>query len=414
LALLCKEAGLIQSLPLEAADRAAEIARDALASGERAEDLAKRITALGNVSESRARVIARTEVSKAGTALTKARAEDIGSSGYIWRTARDGATRPSHRAMEGKFVKWDEPQLLDGMTGHAGEFPNCRCYPEPVIPREGGGVYKPALPTQGSEKNAGGRTPLSQWEREEARPAIIPAITPAITPAIAGGTPGTESSFMPSKSFTEYLRDNDGDHFSAAREFYRGELAGKSFAGDFGASGIRKVQVELGNFKKIKHRMKANPVKAELVAFIPEIIETGQSVGRLEAPNHAKYSAFHTLFKEVETGGKRIKAMLDVGELDDGMYAYNLNHEGAPTWEAKKRYLRETEKRGLLKGGKGTKIPGFDSDFGKRVKAPSRIKPGMLEDNLQDSGGEVNLFILEVIDIATGRRLPEYEDVEAA
>jgi uncharacterized protein with gpF-like domain len=37
--------------------------------------------------------------------------------------------------MEGKFVAWDKPpKLTDGTTGHAGEFPNCRCYPEPVIP----------------------------------------------------------------------------------------------------------------------------------------------------------------------------------------------------------------------------------------------------------------------------------------
>ena len=99
----------------------------------------------------------------------------MGSLGYIWRTARDGDTRPSHRAMEGKFVKWDEPQLLDGMTGHAGEFPNCRCYPEPVIPRgdDGtGGVFRPALPTAAEERNAGEKRLLSQWEREPSNQAI--------------------------------------------------------------------------------------------------------------------------------------------------------------------------------------------------------------------------------------------------
>jgi uncharacterized protein with gpF-like domain len=38
--------------------------------------------------------------------------------------------------MEGKFVTWDDPPTLDGMKGHAGQFPNCRCYPEPVIPED--------------------------------------------------------------------------------------------------------------------------------------------------------------------------------------------------------------------------------------------------------------------------------------
>jgi hypothetical protein len=68
--------------------------------------------------------------------------------------------------MEGKYVAWDAPQTLDMMTGHAGEFPNCRCYPEPVIPREDGGVYRPPLPTQGQERNAGEKRLLSVWERE--------------------------------------------------------------------------------------------------------------------------------------------------------------------------------------------------------------------------------------------------------
>lgn len=124
---------LIRSLVVGAADDVAALIRESLVTGTRAEDLAKRIAEIGEVSESRARTIARTEVSKAGTALTRARAESIGSEGYIWRTAGDTDTRDSHRAMEGKFVPWDSPPTLDGMTGHAGEFPNCRCYPEPVV-----------------------------------------------------------------------------------------------------------------------------------------------------------------------------------------------------------------------------------------------------------------------------------------
>ncbi|EFI2486087.1 phage minor head protein, partial [Escherichia coli] len=62
------------------------------------------------------------------------RALSIGSNGYIWRTAEDGDVRHSHREMEGKFVEWGKPPTLDGMTGHAGELPNCRCYKEIVFP----------------------------------------------------------------------------------------------------------------------------------------------------------------------------------------------------------------------------------------------------------------------------------------
>lgn len=165
---------LIQSLPLEAAERVGNLAQEAMITGSRAEDIEKKILATSDVAASRARTIARTEVSKASTALTLARAESAGSEGYIWRTARDGSTRPSHRAMEGKFVAWNSPPTLDGMTGHAGEFPNCRCYPEPVIPKGGKeeGDYAPPLPTQGEELAAGEQRLLSTWERQETSPVI--------------------------------------------------------------------------------------------------------------------------------------------------------------------------------------------------------------------------------------------------
>lgn len=75
-----------------------------------------------------------TELGRATGALDQARALSIGSNGYIWRTAEDGDVRHSHREMEGKFVEWGRPPTLDGMTGHAGELPNCRCYKEIVFP----------------------------------------------------------------------------------------------------------------------------------------------------------------------------------------------------------------------------------------------------------------------------------------
>ncbi len=157
---------LIKSLPLDAAIRAGELAHESLITGMRAEDIAAQLHKIGGTTLSRARTIALTEVSKASTALTKARAESVDSEGYIWRSVRDGATRPSHRAMEGKFVKWSEPPTLDGMTGHAREFPNCRCYPEPVIPKsDGKGFYGPFLPTQEEERESGQKKLLTQWEK---------------------------------------------------------------------------------------------------------------------------------------------------------------------------------------------------------------------------------------------------------
>ena len=79
-------------------------------------------------------LIARTEVARTASGLTEARARHVGSDGYFWRTAKDADVRDSHRQMEGKFVKWNEPPTLsDGTVTHAGQIYNCRCYAEPVI-----------------------------------------------------------------------------------------------------------------------------------------------------------------------------------------------------------------------------------------------------------------------------------------
>ncbi|CAI9119560.1 minor capsid protein [Brytella acorum] len=127
---------LITSLPREAADRAQRIARESLITGARFDELRDEILRTGEVTESRATLIARTETSKASTMLTEARAEAIGSPGYTWRSHRDNRTRPSHREMNGQFVAWGSPPTLDGLTGHAGCVPNCRCFARPILPYE--------------------------------------------------------------------------------------------------------------------------------------------------------------------------------------------------------------------------------------------------------------------------------------
>lgn len=130
---------LFKSLPLQAADRVYDIhnqAIEAVVSGNRSSALKQEIMRTGEVTEARARTIARTEVGRASTAITQARSTALGSRGYIWRTADDSDVRHSHKQMEGKYVDWSKPPTLDGMTGHAGQFPNCRCYCEVVVPED--------------------------------------------------------------------------------------------------------------------------------------------------------------------------------------------------------------------------------------------------------------------------------------
>lgn len=127
---------LIRSLPLEAAMRVHELSLQSLVSSQRASTLAKDIMATQAVTDSRARTIARTEVSRASSNLLQARSQYAGSEGYVWRTSDDGDVRDSHRAMEGVYVRWSSPPTLDKLTGHAGCLPNCRCFAEPIFPND--------------------------------------------------------------------------------------------------------------------------------------------------------------------------------------------------------------------------------------------------------------------------------------
>lgn len=132
--LLKEQVNLITSLPLRAAERVHKLAIESRVTGARFDTIVEEIQRSGRVTKSRATLIARTEVARAASGLVQARATYVGSDGYIWRTAEDGDVRKSHKRMAGQFVPWNRPPVTDGMAGHAGQLPNCRCYPEPVIP----------------------------------------------------------------------------------------------------------------------------------------------------------------------------------------------------------------------------------------------------------------------------------------
>ena len=133
--LMREQVTLIKSLPLEAAQRVHELTIAGLEDSTRAKEIAKEVARSGEVSASRATLIARTEVARTASKLTEARAQHVGCVEYIWRTAGDSTVRESHREMRGKVVRWDAPPTLsDGTTTHAGQIYNCRCWPEPIIP----------------------------------------------------------------------------------------------------------------------------------------------------------------------------------------------------------------------------------------------------------------------------------------
>ncbi len=141
-----EQVALIKSIPVEAGLRAQKIARETFFAGTRAEansdtvaELKKELGLSTEVAESRALLIARTETARANASINQARALAVGSGQYRWHNSGDGAVRESHRVYEGKRLQgqifsWDKPPTLsDGMTGHPGTFPNCRCFAEPIF-----------------------------------------------------------------------------------------------------------------------------------------------------------------------------------------------------------------------------------------------------------------------------------------
>lgn len=139
--LIRQNAQLIKTLPLDTAEHITKYVAKQYKRGLRAEEIAERIQLMfPEKTKANAELIARTEVSKASTALTQYRCEDMGIKWYIWRTSEDQRVRDSHDKMEGILIRWDDPPNPEALNNersygyyHAGNTFNCRCYPEPLI-----------------------------------------------------------------------------------------------------------------------------------------------------------------------------------------------------------------------------------------------------------------------------------------
>ncbi len=144
--LVREQVGLIKSIPQEAGLRAQNLAIEAALHGTRATanedtiaELQKQLDLSTDAAIARAYLISRTETARATASINQARAMAVGSGQYRWHNSGDGAVRHSHRIyqgrpLQGRIFSWDAPPTLsDGMKGHPGTFPNCRCFAEPIF-----------------------------------------------------------------------------------------------------------------------------------------------------------------------------------------------------------------------------------------------------------------------------------------
>lgn len=123
---------LISSIPERYHDEVKILVTNALSSGTNVRELTKQLRHRYNLTQNRARLIARDQVGKLNGQLTMLRQTEAGVDGYIWRTSMDERVRETHKAHRGKHYDWDKPPAN---TGHPGEDYQCRCTAEPDFDR---------------------------------------------------------------------------------------------------------------------------------------------------------------------------------------------------------------------------------------------------------------------------------------
>lgn len=129
-----RQGELIVSLAEDKVQRVKTILREQGADP-RVEVLQDRIAQATGATESRARLIARTETTTFNSQLTQARHVAAGITEFVWSTSRDERVRETHAELDGQRFSYDKPPDIPG-EGRVvpGQIWNCRCTALPVLP----------------------------------------------------------------------------------------------------------------------------------------------------------------------------------------------------------------------------------------------------------------------------------------
>lgn len=131
---LAENIDLITSIPTQYLDRVQDIIKENMAEGLRWESLVEEIEHAGDVTRTRAKIIARDQTGKMNGAFNEARQQSLGIERYEWQTSGDERVRDSHAEHDGKMYRWDDPPED---TGHPGQDILCRCTAIPIVDLEG-------------------------------------------------------------------------------------------------------------------------------------------------------------------------------------------------------------------------------------------------------------------------------------
>lgn len=141
-AAVAENVALIKGLSSDTATKIVQAVTRAAATGTRAEDLAKELQERFNMTERRARLIARDQIGKINSQVRVARNREFGLTRYVWTSSRDKRVRKRCRELDGKAFEYDSPPA----GGHPGMAICCRCLDEPVWDDLTGALPAPAKP----------------------------------------------------------------------------------------------------------------------------------------------------------------------------------------------------------------------------------------------------------------------------
>ncbi len=130
-----KNVDLISTLPNQSLDRMKEIVLEGYKSGKPHKEVVKEMQGAYQLDKKHARFIARDQLAKLNSDITRHQQKDAGVEKYRWLDSGDSRVREGHRRLNGKIFHWDDPPVVDdkGRRCHPGEDYQCRCVAIPVF-----------------------------------------------------------------------------------------------------------------------------------------------------------------------------------------------------------------------------------------------------------------------------------------
>ncbi len=125
---------LITTVPANMLGKMKETIVEGYSKGLTAKDIAALIQQNYDMSANHARFIARDQMAKLSSDITRKEHEDAGVTRYEWSDSGDERVRDSHRRLNGKIFRYDNPPETDGGRHcNPGQDFNCRCVAIPVF-----------------------------------------------------------------------------------------------------------------------------------------------------------------------------------------------------------------------------------------------------------------------------------------